>query len=339
MKFESQHVLVTGAAGFIGNALARRLAQYGCSVRAIVREARLRSPAAQALADAGVTLIPGDVRDRQLVEQSVRGCTHVYHLAAQKPTPGTTAKQYFEVNVQATRHLAESARAEGVQRFVYASTLGVHGFVTQGVIDELSPVRPNSKYRHSKWLAEEVLRALHRDSAFPVVLARISSVVGPGARWWLPLIRGIAQERIKLIGNGRNHVDLVASDDIVDGLIKCASVPGIEGRCYVLGSASSTRFRAFAEAIARAAGAAPPGNGPPAAPYRAALRLHALLYRATGMELNGAHHREVLVANKVASSARARAELGYAPSHSVSDAVAAMVAHCAANGDLHPVRR
>lgn len=339
MTFESQRVLVTGAAGFLGNALALRLAQYGCSVRAIVREAHLRAPAAQALANAGVALVPGDVRDKALVEQSVHNCTHVYHLAAQKSAPGTTTKQYFEVNVQATRHLAECALAAGVQRFVFASTLGVHGFVTQGVIDESSPVRPNSEYRRSKWQGEEVLRALHRDRALPVVLARISSVVGPGARWWLPLMRGIAQERIRLIGNGRNHIDLVACEDIVEGLLQCANVPGIEGRCFVLGSASPTTFRAFAEAIASAAGAAPPGNGPPSAPYRAALRLHAMIFRAAGIQLNGAHSREVLVANKVASSARARADLGYAPSHSVNEAITAMVAHYVGSSDLKPVRR
>jgi len=339
MNFRSQPVLVTGAAGFIGNALVRRLAAHGCSVRAFVREERLRSPAVTALAEAGVTLVPGDVRDNAVIAQAVRGCAQVIHLAAQKSTPGTTAKQYYEVNVQSTRQLAESALAAGVQRFVFASTLGVHGFVTKGVIDETSPVRPNSDYRRSKWLGEEVLRALHRDHAFPVVLARISSVVGPGAQWWLPLIRGIAQERIKLIGDGHNHIDLVSIEDIVDGLLQCANVPAIQGGCYVLGSASPTTVRSFANAIAIAAGASPPANGPPAAPYRAALRLHALLFRATGIHLSVAHNREALVANKVASSVRAHADLGYAPSHSVNDAIAAMVAHCASNGDLRPARR
>ena len=155
--------------------------------------------------------------------------------------------------------------------------------------------------------------------------------MGPNAKAWNPLIRGIMQRQIKLIGNGANYIDLVSVEDIVQGLWQCATVPGVDGRTYVLGSASPVTLRSFADEIAHTAGAPLPGKGPALAPYQALLRLLALLYRTTGIHFNGAHTREALVANKVASSARARTELGYAPSHSVHDATRAMVARFAAD--------
>ena len=339
MTLALEQVLVTGATGFIGNALARGLAERGYAVRAIVRKTRLESAAVRALSESGVTVVPGDVCNKASVAEAASGCSHVYHLAAQKTTRGTSFAQYFDVNVKATRQLAECALKAGVTRFVYASTLGVHGFVAGGILDESSPVRPNTDYRRTKWLGEEVVRELHRERALPAVIARISTVVGSDAKSWNPLIRAIKRGSIKLIGNGVNHIDLVSVDDIVNGLWQCGNVPGIEGQTYVLGSASRITLRAFADEIAHAAGAPSPRNGPPLAPYQATLRLLAFLYRTTGLHFNGAHNREALVANKIASSARARAELGYAPSHPLSDAIRSMVARFAATENLQPGHR
>lgn len=137
----------------------------------------------------------------------------------------------------------------------------MHGFVVSGALDELSRVRPNTDYRRTKWLGEEVVRELHRQCAFPAVIARLSTAVGPDAQSWNPLIRGIMQRQIKLIGNGVNHIDLVSVEDIAHGLWQCANVPGIEGRTYVLGSASPITLRSFADEIAHAAGA-PSRSGP-----------------------------------------------------------------------------
>jgi nucleoside-diphosphate-sugar epimerase len=159
----------------------------------------------------------------------------------------------------------------------------------------------------------------------PVVIARISTVVGAGARGWLRLAQGIAAGAMHLVGDGTNSIDLVPIDDLADGIIRCAMAPSIEGRHYVLGAGTPCTMAAFAASIAHAIGASPPLPGLPAAPFRLAQRVAALVFRLTGYASSYVHDREVLVADKRSVSTRARVELGYDPHASLDDAVRAMV--------------
>jgi nucleoside-diphosphate-sugar epimerase len=168
----------------------------------------------------------------------------------------------------------------------------------------------------------------------PIVVARMSSVVGPGAESWLPLAQRIASGRFRLIGDGGNHIDLVALDDLVDGLWLCATTVSVDGRCYVLGGGELHTVRRFVDAIAHSLDAPPPGRGPAAAPYRALVGAASLVFRTTRYHSAFAHQREILVANKSASVAAARADLGYAPRRSVDDATREMISSFVADGRL-----
>jgi nucleoside-diphosphate-sugar epimerase len=327
-------ILVTGATGLIGGTLALRLARDGVPVRALARA----SADANTLRSAGVEIAAGDVRAPTEVREAMRGCTHVVHLAAGRAGRGLPAAVLHDVNVRGTENVAAAALDEGVERLVFGSSLGVHGFVTDGMLDERSPIRPNTSYRLTKWRAECRLDERRARPGLPVVIARISTVVGPGARAWLPLIRTIAAGRFRLVGDGTNAIDLVAVDDLVSGLLLCATTPGVEGRRYVLGSGGSTTFGEFAREIAQALDVAEPVQGPPAAPYRALVRGAALAFQITGLDSRFAHAREVLVASKRSSSELARSELGYRPTASVRDAVRAMVARFVEDGRAAPVR-
>ena len=323
-------VLVTGATGFIGGAVARRLAHDGHDVRALARpHADVRS-----LVTAGIEAVDGDVRDRVSLGVAMRGCSHVVHLAAAK---GGSTALLDDVNVRGTANAVDAARVAGVQRFVYGSTMGVHGFVTGGRLDERSPVRPNTPYRRAKWEAERIARDAHAHAGVPVVVARISTVVGAGAMGWVPLARDVAAGRLRLIGDGSNAIDLVAVNDVANGLVRCTTVPDIDGRCYVLGAGEETTVACFVAMVARALGAPAPRPGPFAVPYRTALNASALAFRATGLASARVHDREVLVADKRTSSARARTELGYDPSTPVETAVRAMIDRYVADGIVQRV--
>jgi nucleoside-diphosphate-sugar epimerase len=324
-------VLVTGATGFLGGAVAHRMAREGHDVRALARP----SADVERLVTAGIDVVPGDIRDPDSLALAVRGCSHVIHLAAAKS--GSTTLMH-EVNVRGTANVLDAARATDIQRVVFGSTLGVHGFVAGRPIDEHTPVRPNTLYRLTKWRAEEVVRAAHERVNAPVVIARISSIIGRGARGWLPLAQGIAAGRMRLIGDGTNSIDLVPVSDLVDGLIRCAQAPSIEGRHYVLGAGAPSTVASFATSIAGALGVPAPAPGLPAAPFRAVQRTAAAVFRLTGFASPFVHSREPLVADKRADSARARAELGYEPRASVDDAIRAMVEGFVAAGQI-PERR
>ena len=313
--------LVTGASGFLGGTLARRLARDGTPVRALVR----RESDATALAAAGVELATGDVRDVDAVREAVRGCSHVVHLAAVRARPDVPTATLYDVNVRGSTNVADAARAEGVTRLVFGSSLGVNGYVDGALLNERSPIRPNTRYRRSKWLAESLLRDMSATSGLPLVVARISAVVGPGAAGWVPLARGIAAGRMRMLGDGRNHIDLVAAEDLVEGLRLCATAPRVDGDCFVLGSAAPNTVGGFVGSIARALDVPAPRSGPPRAPYRVLLRAAQAAFRVTGYDPPFVHSREVLAADKRASSAHARATIGYAPGASVDDAVRAMI--------------
>ena len=322
--------LVTGATGLIGGRLALELARDGVAVRALVRDTADAGP----LRAAGVEIAAGDVRNDAEVREAVRGCTHIVHLAAGRAGSGIPAATLHAANVRGTENVASAALGEGVERLVYGSSLGVHGFVTGGVLDERSPIRPNTTYRLTKWQAERRLDEVRERTALPVVIARISTVVGPGARAWLPLARAIAAGRFRLVGDGSNFVDLVAVDDLVAGLRLCTTAPKAVGRRYVLGSGGPTTFATFVTEMARALGVAAPVEGPPAAPYRVLVRAASLAFRVVGYDSRFAHAREVLVASKRTSSELARVELGYRPTASVPDAVQAMIARFVDDGRI-----
>jgi dihydroflavonol-4-reductase len=313
--------LVTGATGFIGATLTRRLRRDNTPVRAFVR----RESDAPALAAAGVELATGDVRDRDAVREAVRGCSHVVHLAAVRVRPDVSTATLVDVNVRGSANVANAAGAEGVTRLVFGSSVGVHGYVDGALLDERSPLRPNTPYRHSKCVAESLLRDASAASGLPLVIARISAVVGPGATGWLPLARAIAAGRLRLLGNGRNHVDLVDLDDLVEGLRLCATSPRAEGECFLLGSDRPSTVGSFVATIARALGVPVPTSGPSRVPYRVLLRAAQVAFRFTGYNPAFVHSREMLAADKRASSEHARTTLGYAPGASVDAAVRAMI--------------
>lgn len=330
MSATPTRTLITGAGGFIGTAMVARALAMGSAVRACVRPGK-ESTALRAL---GADVVEANVLDSERVSEIMRDCSHVIHLAAAKPSQRPAASAYTQVNVNGTKHVLRAALRTGVQRVVIGGAVGVHGFVTHGVLTEDSPIRPNTTYRKSKWVAECIATAMHQDWQVPVVIARISTVVGAGATAWLPLINRIATQRFRYLGDGENHLDLVAIDDLVDGLWRCSVAPGIEGRSFLLGSVEPTTVRTFTGLLANALQVPAPRRGPPRWPYRVQQHVASAAHRLWGIDSDFAHAREWLVGDKVVSSERARLEAGYAPRRPIAEAVREMIEYFRAHGRL-----
>lgn len=288
--------------------MSRRLLQLGHSVRALARQAsdvsRLRS--------LGVEIVRGDIEDMNAVRASVRGRQHVYHLAAATSWRKPAKREYAGVNVQGTANVARASLEAGVERLVYASTVGVYGRVS-GRVDESTSVQPDSAYRESKLQGERV--ALHWGAkGLPVVIARLSTIYGPGSFRWLGLARALLTRSARLVGSGENHVHDVYIDDAVEGLRCCADPWSAAGRCYILAGDAPITVKRLVDLLAQELGIDPPQGRLPAAPFLVLHQACALAYRRLGFSLPLSRKLDLFLDDRVFSISRAQRELGYAPS-------------------------
>src|SRR5690606_20913010 len=147
-------VLVTGANGFTGGHLARRLVAHGHKVRALVRP----GSKADALRAAGIEVVTGHLTDAADVRAAASGCDQIYHIAAAFRTPGHPDQYYFDVNVGGTQHVLDAALSAGCERVIHCSTGGVHGHIEHPPANEDYRVKPGDIYQESKVAAEALVR-------------------------------------------------------------------------------------------------------------------------------------------------------------------------------------
>jgi len=249
--------LVTGASGFVGSAVARQMIDAGHEVRVLVRPASDR----RNLQGLAAEIVEGDLRDAGSLQKAVRGCSHLFHVAADYrlwiPDPQTM----YEINVEATRNLLRAAGEAGVSQIVYTSSVA-----TLGCRDDGSPADENTPtslammighYKRSKFLAEQEVLRLVENEHLPVIIVNPSTPIGPRD------IRPTPTGRIVLDvlrGNMPAYLDtglnIVHVDDVARGhLLACAH--GKYGERYILGGENHS-LRAILEMIAEIADVAAP---------------------------------------------------------------------------------
>ena len=244
--------LVTGATGFVGWHVARRLLERGESVRALVRDpARLKELD-------GVEAVQGDLRDPGSLARAVEGCGVVYHVAADYRLWTRDPEEMFRSNVEGTRNLLNAARRTGVERVVYTSTVGAIGIPKEGIGDEQTPVGigdMQGPYKRSKFLAEKVALEFAGDG-FPVVIVNPTAPVGdhdfkptPTGKMVVDFVRGAMPA---FLDTGLNVVDV---RDVAAGHL-AACERGRVGERYILGAENltlETIFGTLAVAVGRPA--------------------------------------------------------------------------------------
>lgn len=301
---------MTGATGFTGGHLARTLARRGRRVRALVR----KTNQAGSLAETGIELVEGDLRDKASLARAVEGVEHVYNIGALYRQAGLPPHIYREVNALAVRDLIEASAHAGVRRVVHCSTVGVHGDIKQPPANEDAPLQPGDLYQETKLEGERLAREAGERLGIDVTIARPSGIYGPGDRRLLKMFRGVARRRFPILGSGNIYYHLTYIDDLVEGFRLCAEHPNGAGRTYILAGGEVTSLNELVAIIAEIAGVAPPRMHLPVWPFWIAGAACELVCAPFGIEPPLYRRRvDFYTKSRAFDTSRARAEIGFAP--------------------------
>jgi len=248
--------LVTGAAGFVGSAVARALCQRDCQVRALVRS----SSDQRNLRELPLELAIGDLEDPPSLARALSGCQALFHVAADYRLGVADPRPLYRSNVEGTRNVLEAAQRAAVTRIVYTSSVATVGLPGDG-----SPGREDTPvaltdmighYKRSKFLAEELAREFARSGA-PIVIVNPSTPIGPGDIKPTPtgqmVIDAASGRTPAYVDTGLNVVHV---DDVAAGHLQ-AFDRGRVGERYILGGENMTLYAILLE-ICRLAGRSPP---------------------------------------------------------------------------------
>lgn len=301
--------LITGATGFAGSHLARRLVRDGRSVAALVRP----TSDDEFLRRIGVECRVADLGDGDSVSGCFAGVSEVYHLAAAFRTEHADRKEFCRVNVAGTRHLLEAAQASGVRRFVHCSTVGVHGEIEDPPASESYRCKPGDYYQQSK-LEGEIVALEFAEKGLAVSVVRPAGIYGPGDSRFLKLFRVIAARRFVMLGSGRTLYHMTYVDDLVDGLLLAGTRPEAVGEVFAIGGERYTTLRALVELIAESLGVPHPRLRLPYPPVYAASVACDRLWRAIGADPPLYPRRvQFFVKDRAFDISKAKRVLGYRP--------------------------
>ena len=303
-------VLLTGASGFVGSAVARRLREAGFPVRALVRTT---SPVAH-LADLGLEFVTGDLRQPESVRRAMSGVRHLFHVAADYRLWARDPDELTQTNVAGTRLLMQEAIREGVERVVYTSSVATLAARTDGVsADETMPLTEEKAigvYKRSKVAAERAVEALIAEG-LPAVIVNPSTPLGPRDVKPTPtgriIVEAASGRMPAFVDTGLNMVHV---DDVAEGHV-LAFQRGRIGERYVLGGQNATLAEILAT-VAGAVGRRPPRIRIPRQALMPFAHMTEAVARVTGREPMLTRDGLRMSKNKMFfSSAKAEAELGY----------------------------
>jgi dihydroflavonol-4-reductase len=316
-------MLVTGASGFVGSAIAKAFRESGLQVRVLVRAS---SPTINI--DPADAVVVGDICDRNAVAAAVRGVRYVIHAAADYRLWTPSPAEVFRSNVEGTRIVMEEALRAGVERIVYTSSVATIELRAGAPADESRPLaedRAIGAYKKSKVVAERMVEHMAKNAGLPVVIVNPSTPIGPRDVKPTPTGRIIVEAaRGHMPGFVDTGLNFVHVDDVAAGHL-AALRRGTIGERYILGG-ENVHLHAMLAEIARMIGRRPPRlRFPVAAVYPLAVATE-LWSRVSGREpFVTREGLRMARQHMFFQDAKARRELGYVSrpyQEGIADAIA-----------------
>ena len=231
-------ILVTGANGCIGNILVRFLVGLGYEVIALVLDEN-DTDKIKNIGIGNVKFVFGDICDKEKMEAIFSASIFhiVIHLAGIVHNPDATLEECMAVNYKATSDLFDLSKKYGVKQFIFASSVAIYGDDVENVMDEYSPVNPQTPYALSKLKAEEYIKSNH-DNKIEYTIVRPTTVYGKYDRGNINRLFSIAKKGfVPIIGDGNNRKSFVYVENLVEGIGRVILNPDAYEQVFILSDA------------------------------------------------------------------------------------------------------
>jgi nucleoside-diphosphate-sugar epimerase len=313
---------VTGATGFLGAVLCRKLLEDGRPVRAIYRN----PDKLDALQGLDVETVQADVTDKAAIHAALEGGDTLYHVAALFREQGVADSVFWDINLEGTRNVLTAAEAQGVRRMVHCSTVGVHSHILSPPADETEDYRPGDIYQESKCEGEKLALEWFRAGRIDGCVVRPAMIWGPGDNRTLKLYRGIARRCMPVIGSGKIQLHWVLVDDVARGLMLAGDAEKSTGEAYIIAGQAPVNISDLFALIAKHTGTKPIGIRVPAWPVQMVGEVVERICRPLGIE-PPIYRRRVDFFTKARAFdwSKAREQLGYEPGQSLDEEVRLIV--------------
>lgn len=254
-EFVGARVLITGATGFIGSHLTRRLVEYGAQVHALTSTVSSVYPVRLVDLRDRITLHGGNLNDSGAMASLVEHADPkiVFHLGAYTHVGKSWDRvdECIQTNIHGSVNLLQALARSDYERFVYTSTSEVYGDIAVPFREDAA-VNPNSPYSVSKYAGERFCRMLHQGRSWPIVSVRPFNGYGPAQSpdRIIPeiIVKALRKERLAMT-QGRQTREFNYVEDLVDGFLRAATVPGIEGEVFNIGGGEEVSMRDLAQTI------------------------------------------------------------------------------------------